>query len=44
MKIRSSDFRVEERHKVNFDKWPTRIEPVYESKKQYQKMLENHVD
>jgi len=44
MKFRSTDFRVEEGHKVNLDKWPTTIEPLYESKKQYQKILANHVD
>ena len=44
MRVRSSDFRVEEGQKVNLDKWPTAVEPIYESKKRYQKMLANHVD
>jgi PPK2 family polyphosphate:nucleotide phosphotransferase len=44
MKIRSTDFRVEEGHKVKLDKWPTAVEPIYQSKKQYQKILANHVD
>jgi PPK2 family polyphosphate:nucleotide phosphotransferase len=44
MKVRSTDFRVEEGHKVNLDKWPTAVEQIYESKKQYQKILANHVD
>ena len=44
MKIRFTDFRVEEGHKVNLDKWPTAVDPVYESKKQYQKLLKDHVD
>jgi PPK2 family polyphosphate:nucleotide phosphotransferase len=44
MKVRSTDFRVEEGHEVNLDKWPTAVEPIYESKKQYQKILANHVD
>ena len=44
MKVWSADFRVEEGHKVNLDKWPTAVEPIYESKKQYQKILTNHVD
>jgi PPK2 family polyphosphate:nucleotide phosphotransferase len=35
---------VEEGHEVNLDKWPTAVEPIYESKKQYQKILANHVD
>jgi hypothetical protein len=44
MKVRSTDFRVEEGHKVNLDKWPTAVEPVCDSKNQYQKILANHVD
>ena len=44
MKVRSTDFRVEEGHKVKLDKWPTAVEPIYESKKHYQKILANHVD
>ena len=44
MNVRSTDFRVEEGHKVNLDKWPTAVEPIYESKKQYQKILADHVD
>jgi hypothetical protein len=44
MKIKSSDFRVEEGHKVKLDKWPTAVEPICESKKQYQKILADHVD
>jgi len=43
MKVRSTDFRVEEGHEVNLDKWPTAVKPIYESKKQYQKLLRDHV-
>src|SRR5437763_1475546 len=43
MKIRSADFRVKQGDKVKLDKWPTAVEPVYESKKQYQKLLRDHV-
>jgi hypothetical protein len=42
MKVRSTDFRVEEGH--DLDKWPTAVKPIYESKKQYQKLLSDHVD
>ena len=28
---------------VNLKKWPTTVKPVYKSKKQYQKLLEEHV-
>src|ERR1700758_3176803 len=43
MKVRSTDFRVEEGHKVDLGKWPTAVEPIYESKKHYQKLLSDHV-
>jgi PPK2 family polyphosphate:nucleotide phosphotransferase len=43
MKVRSTDFQVKEGDNVNLGKWPTAVEPVYESKKQYQKLLEDHV-
>jgi hypothetical protein len=44
MEVKSTDFRVEEDHKVTLDKWPTAVEPIYESKKQYQKLLGDHID
>jgi len=43
MKIRSTDFRVREGDKVDLKKWPTKVDPVYKSKEQYQKFLEEHV-
>src|SRR3984893_15109376 len=43
MEVRSTDFRVEEGHKINLEKWPTAVDPTYESKKQYQKLLSDHV-
>src|SRR6201987_4254588 len=43
MKIRSADFRVKQGDKVNLDKWPTAAERIYESKKQYHKLLRDHV-
>jgi PPK2 family polyphosphate:nucleotide phosphotransferase len=43
MKISSNDFRVREADDVNLKKWPTRIEPVYKSKEQYAKLLEEHI-
>jgi polyphosphate kinase 2 (PPK2 family) len=44
MKIHSKNFRVEEGDKVNLGKWPTRAEPVYKSKEDYQKFLGEHVE
>jgi PPK2 family polyphosphate:nucleotide phosphotransferase len=44
VKVKSVDFRVEEGQKVKLHKWPTAVEPIYESKKQYQKLLGDHVD
>ena len=43
MKINSNDFHVREGDEVNLRKWPTTVKPVYKSKKQYQKLLEEHV-
>ena len=43
MKIDSNDFRVREGDKVNLKKWPTVVKPVYKSKEQYKKLLEEHV-
>ena len=44
MKIHSKDFRVREGDNVNLQKWPTKVDPVYKSKKQYKKLLEEHVE
>ena len=43
MKIDAKDFRVREGDDVNLKKWPTLVDPVYKSKEQYQKLLEEHV-
>jgi PPK2 family polyphosphate:nucleotide phosphotransferase len=43
MKIHSKDFRVREGHEVDLKKWPTKVDPVYKSKEQYKKLLEEHV-
>ena len=43
MKIISKEFRVREGDEVNLKKWPTRVDPVYKSKEQYQKLLGEHV-
>ncbi len=43
MKIDVKDFRVREGDKVDLKKWPTKVDPVYKSKEQYQKVLEEHV-
>jgi PPK2 family polyphosphate:nucleotide phosphotransferase len=44
MNVRSTDFRVQEGDQVKLDKWQTTVEPIYESKKQYQKLLKKHVE
>jgi PPK2 family polyphosphate:nucleotide phosphotransferase len=43
MKIKSKDFQVPEGEKVDLGKWPTLVKPVYESKEQYQELLEAQV-
>jgi len=44
MKIHTKDFRVAEGDKVDLKKWPTKISSVYKSKKQYKKLLDEHVE
>ena len=43
MKIDPEDFRVREGDKVKLKKWPTLVKPVYRSKKDYEKLLAEHV-
>jgi PPK2 family polyphosphate:nucleotide phosphotransferase len=43
MKINSNDFRVREADDVELKNWPTQIEPVYKSKKQYAELLAEHI-
>ena len=44
MKIQTKDFRVSEGDQVDLGKWPTKVDPMYKSKKEYKKLLENQVD
>ncbi len=44
MKISSTDFRVRESDDVDLKKWPTKVDPVYKSKDQYEKLLKEHVE
>ncbi len=44
MKISSSDFRVRPRRKVNLAEWPTIVKPAYDTKRDYEKMLQAHID
>lgn len=44
MKIRTDDFRVREGKKANLAGRPTAVKPVYDSKKEYKKLLEKHVE
>ncbi len=44
MKIKSKDFCVQEGEQVDLKKWPTRVKPVYKSKKEYSKCLEEQVE
>ena len=43
MTINYKNFRVREGEDVNLRKWPTKIDPVYTSKEQYTKLLDEHV-
>ncbi|WP_372522205.1 ADP-polyphosphate phosphotransferase [Sulfuricaulis sp.] len=44
MKIKFKDYRVHEGEKVKLKKWPTKVKPVYQSKKQYQELLGEQVE
>jgi PPK2 family polyphosphate:nucleotide phosphotransferase len=44
MKIKSSDFRVPPGKEVNLRKWPTIVKPVYKTKRDYKRLLQEHVD
>ena len=44
MKIKFKDYRVREGEKLKLKKWPTKVKPVYQSRKQYQKLLEEQVE
>jgi hypothetical protein len=43
MKASSKDFRVRKAAKVDLQKWPTQVYPVYESTKHYKKLLESGI-
>jgi PPK2 family polyphosphate:nucleotide phosphotransferase len=43
MKIHSQNFRVRPGTKVDLKEWPTIGKPIFKSKKQYQKLLEEHI-
>ncbi len=44
MKIRPADFRVAEGHAVQLAQWPTRVDDMYTSRKDYEKRLAEHVE
>jgi PPK2 family polyphosphate:nucleotide phosphotransferase len=44
MNIRTQAFRVAEGDAVDLEKWPTKIDPLYTSKKKYRHILADHVD
>jgi PPK2 family polyphosphate:nucleotide phosphotransferase len=44
MKINTKEFCVAEGAQVKLRKWPTNVAPMYASKQQYKKLLEQHVE
>jgi PPK2 family polyphosphate:nucleotide phosphotransferase len=44
MKINSKDFRVRSGKDFDLSEWPTTVKPFCKSKKQYQELLEKHVE
>ena len=43
MHIKSNDYRVRQGTRVNLNKWPTRVDPVYASNDEYEDLLRKHV-
>jgi PPK2 family polyphosphate:nucleotide phosphotransferase len=43
MHIKANDFRVREGDDVDLKKWPTLVDPVYQTNEQYQELLAKHV-
>ena len=44
MKIDSKDFRAREGENVNLKKWPTKVEPYYDSRKQFKTILRDRIE
>ena len=44
MKIDTKEFRIKQGSKVKLKKWPTRVDAVYKSKKQYSRLLAEQVE
>jgi PPK2 family polyphosphate:nucleotide phosphotransferase len=44
MKIHTKPFRVDPGEDVDLDKWPTKVDPDYKSKQQYEDILHRHVE
>jgi PPK2 family polyphosphate:nucleotide phosphotransferase len=43
MRVHAKDFRVREGNKIDLKEWTTRVDPYYRSKKQYKKILREHI-
>ena len=44
MKLRAKDFRVDADGSLDLKNWPTAIDPVYSSKREYAELLEQHIE
>jgi PPK2 family polyphosphate:nucleotide phosphotransferase len=44
LKIRSKDFHVSSGKRVELDEWPTIVQPFFQSKEEYNELLEAHVE
>jgi polyphosphate kinase 2 (PPK2 family) len=44
MQIDSKDYRVPPGKKVDLNKWATSVDPYYQSTKQYQELLQKHME
>ena len=44
IKISSKDFRVPPGKNVDLSKWPTIVDPIIKSKKEYKQLLQRHME
>lgn len=43
MKMNTEDFRVSQGKTIKLKEWPTLVKPIYKSKREYQKLLAEHI-
>ncbi len=44
MTIDSKDYRIQQGRDVQLNKWPTAVDPYYNSKERYEEILQQHME